>query len=386
MKIFKLIFKNTMRHKLRSILTLTGIAIAVMAFGLLRTVVTAWFAGIEASAANRLVTRNSVSFIFPLPLAYRDQIAKVPGVDAVSYANWFGGTYIDKKQFFARLGVDAETFFDVYPEFLIAPNELETFKRERNSCIVGEDLVKRYGFKISDVIPIDGDIYPGKWEFVVRGIYRPRDKATDPSNMLFHWQYLEERMKQETPQRAGQVGWYITRISNPDESGTTTASIDRLFENSRAATKTETERQFQQSFIAAFSAVITAMNVISFVIIGIIMLVLANTMIMAARERTREYAVLKTLGFSRRHLLFLIAGESFFISIIGGGIGLLFTFPLVEGFQQTMPKGWFPVFYIEPITIFLAVAAVLLVGAAAAVFPAQRAMATKIVDGLRFMG
>lgn len=386
MRIFKLMLRNILRHKLRSFLTIAGIAIAVMAFGLLRTVVTAWFVGIEASAANRLITRHSVSFIFPLPLAYRDQIAKVPGVEAVSYANWFGGTYIDKRQFFARLAVDAETFFNVYPEFLVNPQELESFKRERNACIVGEDLVKRYGFKSGDVILIDGDIYPGKWEFVVRGIYRPRDKATDPSNMLFHWSYVDERMKVEAPPRAGYVGWYVEKIGNPDEAGRITQQVDQLFENSRATTKTETERQFAQGFIAAFSAVITAMNVISFVIIGIIMLVLANTMIMAARERTREYAVLKTLGFSRKHLTTLIAGESLLISLLGGGIGLFFTFPMIDGFQAAMPKGWFPVFYIEPITIVLAVSAVLLVGVAAAVFPIQRALSTKIVDGLRFVG
>lgn len=386
MKVLKLILKNALRHKLRAVLTLSGIAIAVMAFGLLRTVVTAWYVGIEASAANRLMTRHSVSFIFPLPLAYKDQIAKVPGVEAVSYANWFGGTYIDKRQFFARLAVDAETFFDVYPEFLISAQELEAFKRERNACIVGEDLVKRYGFKLGDVIQIDGDIYPGTWEFVVRAIYRPRDKATDPSNMLFHWQYLEERLKEQTPSRAGYVGWYVERISNPAEAGTITHEIDELFTNSRAETKTETERQFQQGFLAAFSAVITAMNLISFVIIGIIMLVLANTMIMSARERTREYAVLKTLGFSRKHLTLLIAGESLLISLLGGGIGLLFTFPLVNGFQAAMPKGWFPVFYIEPITIVLAALSALLVGVVAAVFPVHRALTTRIVDGLRFVG
>ena len=386
MKTLKLIFKNALRHKLRASLTIVGIAIAVMAFGLLRTVVTAWYSGVEASATNRLITRQAVSFIFPLPLSYRDQIAKIPGIETVSYSNWFGGTYIDKKQFFARLAIDPETFFDVYPELLLSPEELEAFKRERNACVVGDDLVKRYGFKIGDVINIDGDIYPGAWQFVVRGIYHPRDQATDPSNMFFHWKAVDERMRVEMPGREGWVGWYVMKIGSHANAAEISSTIDRLFENSRAETKTETEREFNQGFVAAFSSVITAMNFMSYVIIGIIMLVLGNTMIMSARERTREYAVLKTLGFSGKHLAILIAGESLAVSAIGAAVGILLLLPAVKGFQQAMPKGFFPVFYIEPQTFVLAVIAAILVGAAAAIFPLQRALRTRIVDGLRFIG
>lgn len=386
MKLLKLIVKNAFRHKLRSFLTIVGIAIAVMAFGLLRTVVTVWYAGVEASSVNRLITRHSVSFIFPLPLAYRDQIATVPGVKQVSYANWFGGTYVDKSQFFARMAIDAETFFDVYSEFLISPEELAAFKKERNACIVGTDLVKRYGFKVGDIIQIEGDIYPGQWQFVVRGIYHPKDKATDPQNMLFHWQYIEERLRQETPGRAGYVGWYVVTMNNPIDAATISSQIDHLFANSRAETKTETEREFSQGFLAAFNSVIVAMNFLSFVIIGIIMLVLGNTMIMSARERTREYAVLKTLGFSGKQLTLIIGGESFLISIFGGVLGLLITFPMVDGFQKAMPGGFFPYFFIDPITIMLAVSSALFVGLAAAIFPIQRALNTRIVDGLRFVG
>ncbi|MBI3585684.1 MAG: ABC transporter permease [Ignavibacteriales bacterium] len=386
MKILKLVFKNALRHKLRSFLTILGIGIAVMAFGLLRTVVTAWYAGIEASAANRLITRQAVSFIFPLPYAYRDQIAKIPGVEIVTYMNWFQGVYIDKNQFFARMACDPETFFNVYPEFIVPPDQMETFKKERNSCVVGRDIAKQYNLKIGDVMPIEGDIYPGRWEFVVRAIYQPRDKTVDGTQMLFHWEYLNERMKQEMPIRAGDVGWYIVKISDPSKSAQISEQIDALFKNSRAETKTETERAFQQSFIAATSAIVTAMNVMSFVIIGIIMLVLGNTMIMAARERTREYAVFKTLGFSGGHLVGLIAGESFLISFFGGGLGLLMTFPLINMFEAFMPKGWFPIFNLEPITMILAGVSALSVGIVASLFPIQRALGTKIVDGLRHIG
>ena len=386
MKVFKLIFKNALRHKLRTTLTILGIAIAVMAFGLLRTVVTAWYVGVEASAANRLVTRQAVSFIFPLPYSYRDQIEKIPGVQTVTYANWFGGVYIDKNQFFARMAVDAETIFDVYPEILIDRDQLETFKRERNSCVIGTDLAKRYNLKVGDVMQLEGDIYPGTWQFVVRAIYKPRDKTTDATQMFFHWQYLDERMKRDSPGRAGEVGWYVIRISDPSRSSEVSQQIDNLFKNSRAETKTETEREFQQDFVAAGSAIITAMNFMSFVIIGIIMLVVGNTMIMSARERTREYAVFKTLGFSAGHMVGLILGESLLISMIGGGIGLFVTFPFVEGFAAVVPKGFFPVFNIEPVTVILAISSAFIVGVLAAVFPIQRALGTRIVDGLRHIG
>jgi putative ABC transport system permease protein len=386
MKVLKLILKNALRHKLRTTLTILGISIAVIAFVLLRTVVTAWYAGVEASAANRLIVRQAVSFIFPLPYAYRDKIAAIPGVETVSWANWFQGVYIDKNQFFARLAVDAETIFNVYPEFLITQSELESFKAERNSCILGQDIAKQYNLKVGDVMTIEGDIYPGKWDFVIRGIYRPRDKTTDATQMLFHWAYVDERMRQVQPIRAGDVGWYIVKIKDPSQSALISQQIDALFKNSRAETKTETERAFQQGFVQSTSAIITSMNVLSFVIIGIILLVLGNTMIMSARERTREFAVFKTLGFSTYHLTGLIGGESLLISALGGGLGLFLAFPIIQGFESFIPKGFFPIFQVEPITIFFGVSAALLIGIIAAVFPIQKALRTSIVEGFRFVG
>lgn len=386
MKILKLILKNPLRHKLRTVLTILGIAIAVIAFGLLRTVVTAWYVGVEGASANRLITRQAVSFIFPLPYSYRDKIAQVDGIEIVTFANWFGGVYIDKNQFFARIAADAQTIFDVYSEFLISKEELETFKKERNSCVLGEAIAKQYNLKIGDVMTLEGDIYPGTWDFVVRGIYRPRDKTTDASQMIFHWDYVNERMKEEMPTRAGDVGWYIEKINDPSKSAMISEKIDALFKNSPAETITETERAFQQGFLSSTSAIITSMNIMSFVIIGIIMLVLGNTMIMSARERTREYAVFKALGFSGKHLTGLIMGESLFISALSGGLGLFLTFPIVAGFEQFIPKGMFPVFQIEPITIILAVSSAIVIGIAAAIFPIQRALTTKIIDGFRFVG
>ena len=386
MKILKLTFKNTLRHKLRTFLTIFGISIAVIAFGVLRTVVTAWYQGVEASSANRLIVRQAVSFIFPLPYSYREKIVQVPDVNKVTYANWFGGVYIDQSNFFARLAIDPETYFDVYNEFVVPTEQLKTFKKERNSCIIGSQIASKYNLKIGDVMTIDGDIYPGRWEFIVRGIYQPKLKSTDASQMLFHWDYVDETMKKEMPGRAGDVGWYVIMIDNPSNAPKVSTQIDALFKNSSAETKTETESAFQQGFIQASGAIISSMNFLSFIIIGIIMLVLGNTMIMSARERTREYAVFKTLGFSGKHLAGIIMGESLLISILGGGIGLFLTYPIISGISNFIPTGMFPVFEIETVTLILAASAALFIGFAAAVFPIQRALKTKIVDGFRFVG
>lgn len=388
MFVLKLILKNAGRHKLRTALTIIGIAIAVMSFVFLRTIVTAWSYGVEASAANRMIVRHSVSFIFPLPLSYRDQIGRIPGVETVSYANWFQGAFKDPadfKNFFPRLGVDAETYFDVYPEYVVPPDQMAAFQKERNACIVGEKIAREHGFKIGDIIPIEGDIYPGRWEFVVRGIYRGKDPTADETQMFFHWKYLDERIGQEQPTRAGMIGWYIFRVTDPAAMPAIARTIDEQYLNSRARTKTETEREFQQSFVSMSSAIISALEAVSLVIIGIILLVLANTIVMSARERTREYAVLKTLGFSPGHVVGLIGGESLMIGVVGGGLGLILAYPVVAAFAQAFPT-FFPVFNVAPWTIALALGVALLAAVVAALFPVFRALRISIAEGLRTIG
>jgi putative ABC transport system permease protein len=383
MYLFKLILRNTMRHKLRTSLTIAGIAIAVLAFGTLRTVITSWNSGVESSQANRMVTVHSVSFIFPLPLSYRDQIQKVPGVKKVSFANWFSGIYIDQYQFFPRLAIDPETFWDVTPEFLVSDSVKEELKRRRNGCVIGIKIANQYKLKVGDVMNIEGDIYPGKWQMQVVGVYRGRDRTADETQMLFNWHYLDEQLKANEPGRDGHVGWYILQIENPNDRGRIAVAVDNLFANSPAETKTQTEKEFQQSFVSMSGAILSAINVVSFVIIGIILLVLSNTMAMTARERIREYAVMRTLGFSSRNLTNLIAGESLLISLVGGGVGLAVTFPLCSLIQQVAPTGMFPVFIVEPVTVLIAFFSAIAAGVVASAFPIRRTARMKIVDGLR---
>lgn len=387
MKVIKLISKNVFRHKLRSVLTIFGIAIAVMAFGLLRTVVTAWNSAVDSSSSNRLISRHAVSFIFPLPYSYRDQLVKVPGVTGVSFANWFQGKYKDNspENFFARYAVDSDTFMELYPEYILPPENLAAFKQQRNSCIVGKKIADKNNLKVGDIMTFEGDIYPGSYDFTIAGIYVGKDKTIDETQLFFHWAYLDERMKNVPGYGSGNVGWYIINIGDPKAAAAVSETIDAMYVNSTAKTKTETEKAFQQSFVSLSSAILVSLEVISYVIIGIILLVLGNTMIMSARERIREYAVLKTLGFTGSTIAMLIIGESLAISIGGGFLGLLLTFPLANGFGNAFPT-IFPVFQVLPSTILLMIGFAILVGLAASIFPSWKSSRITIVDGLRQIG
>jgi len=385
MHITKLLAKNAFRHKLRTGLTILGITVAILAFGLLRTVVNAWYAGAEGSSASRLVTRNAVSLIFSLPLAYMDRIRQVPGVATVSYANWFGGVYIEEKNFFANFAIDKAAYFDLYPEFILPAAQKKAFLSDRKGCVAGRKLAERFGWKVGDNIVLKGTIFPGQWEFVLRAIYTGQRKTTDETQFFFHWDYLNETLKKTSPLRADQVGFYLIGVKNPDQAADVAAAVDNLFKNSLAETLTETEKAFQLSFVAMSDAIIAVIQIVSFIIIIIIMAVMANTMAMTARERMTEYAVMKTLGFGGWHIAGLIFGESLLIAGIGCAFGIALTFPAAKWFSDTM-GAFLPVFNVEKKTLYLDFVAAVIVGVVAAAFPTWRAVNTRIAEGLRRIG
>jgi putative ABC transport system permease protein len=390
MQLLHLVFRNLFRHKLRTVLTVLGIAIAILSFGMIRTVIAMWYSGIEASSPNRLITRNAISLIFPLPIAYRNAITAVPGVSELSYAQWFGGIYIDEKHSqFPQIAVDASTWFKVAPENQISEAELTAFLRERNAAIVGIQLARRFGWKVGDTVRMRSMIYPGDWDFVIRGIYTGAKKTTDETLFFFHWEYLDQKLRQLEPWRAGNVGWYVVKIADPDRAGAISQAIDARFKNSLAETRTETEESFIQGFISMSDAILIALRIVSIVIIGVILAVLSNTMAMTARERLSEYAVLKTLGFRTSHLIILIAGESVLIALVGGLIGIGLIGPTVSGFDAVMTRtigAMFPIVGVSVATRSVSLMMALGVGLAAAIFPAWRAASLRIVNGLRRIG
>ena len=384
MHALKLIIKNAFRHKLRTALTVIGLTVAVLAFGLLRTVVDAWYAGADAASKTRLVTRSSISLVFPLPVSYEARIRGIEGVTAVARSNWFGGIYKERKNFFPQFAI-SENYFDLYTEFVLPEAERQAWNRDRRGALIGRQLADQYGFKVGDVIPIRGTIYPGNWDFVVRGIFDGVDSTKITRQMFFHWEYLNESLRKQAARRVDQVGVYVLGIDNPESAASIARAVDATFRNSLAETLTETEQAFQLSFVAMSNEIIAAIRVVSYVVILIIMAVMANTMAMSARERTAEYATLKVLGFGPGFLAMLIFGESLAICAAGGGLGILLTPGAAAAFKQAA-GGIFPIFKVSEGTLLMQVACAVAVGVAAAIVPALRASRVRIVEGLRAIG
>jgi len=378
----RFVFRNVFRARLRSTLTIVGLVIAILAFGLLQTVVRAWYAGAEAASATRLITRNAISLTFAMPVYYRDKIRAVPGVTAVSVSNWFGGIYKEPKNFFAQFAVDAPTFFPMYPEFVFEPGEYQEFLRDRRGAAVGRQLADLYGFRVGDTIPLKSAIYPGNWEFTVRAIYDAKDETTITRQMYFHFDYLNEQIKKVFPRRADAAGVFVVGIKDGPSAADVARTVDAEFKNSLAETLTETEKAFTLGFVAMVETIVVAIEGVSYVVILIIMAVAANTMAMTARERLAEYATLKALGFKPGMVAAIIMGEAFLLALIGAGIGMLLTAPVVRGFHAATIS----VFAKMPLvaeTFYLQAACAFVVGLVAGVVPAFRAARVKIVDGLR---
>ena len=381
MFLLKLVLRNAFRHKLRTLLTVAGLTVAVLAYGLLQTVVDAWYAGASAASAARLIARNSISLAFTLPISYENRIRGVDGVTRVARSNWFGGIYQEPKNFFPQFAV-SDNYLDLYPEFVLSHQERAAYLRDRKGCLIGRQLAEQFRLKLGDVLPLRGTIFPGTWEFVIRGIFDGSDSTKITRQMMFHWDYLNETLRKTAPRRADQVGIYIVGIDRPDNAAAVSANIDAQFKNSLAETLTETEQAFQLSFVAMSDQIIAAIRIVSYVVILIIMAVMANTMAMSARERTAEYATLKTLGFGPNFLALLIFGESLFICALGGGIGIALTSPAAAAFKRAA-GGIFPIFAVSGETLVLQLACALSVGIAAAIVPAVRTARVRIVDGLR---
>ena len=383
--IFKLIIRNAFRHKLRTALTIVGVAIAILAFGMLRTLVGLWYLGVEQSSATRLVTRNAISLVFSLPISYKERIRQISGVQSISWGNWFGGIYIEPKNFFANFAVEPKSYLALYPEFILTPNERSAFIHDRKGAVAGRKLAAKHGWKTGDIITLRGTIFPGQWEFVLQGIYRGAQKSTDENQFFFHWDYLNETLKKTAARRADQAGFYMIGINRPDLAAEVSQAVDSTFRNSLAETLTETERAFQMGFVSMTEAIMVAIQIVSYVVIVIIMVVAANTMAMTARERIAEYATLKTIGFGAAHIAAIIFGESVLIALLGGTLGVMLTFPAARWIESELSQ-FFPYFSVSMQTIYLDLLIAAGVGMVAALFPTWRGATIRVADGLRRIG
>ncbi|MFM1927443.1 MAG: hypothetical protein RIR28_26 [Pseudomonadota bacterium] len=383
MLIARLLFLNIWRNRGRAMLTYLGLTISVLAFGLLSTVVEAWYSGAESASQARLITRSAISLIFPLPISHGERIRQVDGVEAMTVSRWFGGVYKDSRNFFPQFAVEPVSYFQIYPEYILTEEARDRFYRDRRSAIVGRRLAQEHGFQVGDMVTLKGQIFPGQWEFLIAGIYDGKEEKTDTGKMYFHWVYLNEEVKRRNIARdANSVGVFITSLSDPERAAEVSMAIDGLFANSAKETHTETEQAFQLGFVAMTEAIVVAIRAVSFVVILIIMAVLANTMSMTARERTSEYATLKALGFPPWQVSGMVLGESMLLAMLGGITGLLLTYPVAAAFHEATGT-LFRSFFVTLETNAWQLAAALLTGLVAAVFPMLKVYRIRIVEGLR---
>jgi len=381
MAFLALIWKSAFRNRLRTFLTAFGVAIAIIAFLFLRTFIAAWYAGVEGSSSDRLIVRNKISITFQLPKSYLEKIRNVPGVKDVSYANWMGHYFQDPKQFFANFAVDPESYLRNYPEFLLTDEDKKAFVEDRTGAVIGDLLAEKYGWKVGDRVTLSGTIYSGNWDYTIRGIYKGRDKATDRQQFIAQWKYLDE--KSQLPK--DNVGWYVVNVAGSD-GGKVAHEIDTMFANSLAETRTESEQAFQLSFISMSAAVLAAIEVVSFVVLIILVLILGNTLAMATRERTTEYAAMRAIGFRPGHIVMLVLGEGFVVALVGVVIGIGLAAPMLKFFAGLFAKNlgaFLGSFDVTPSLLALAAGIALAGGMVASAIPARRAGRMKIVDALR---
>jgi putative ABC transport system permease protein len=377
MRFLPLLRANLGRHKRRTLLTIASVALALFLFASLRTVITTLGSAAQFGSARRLVTTNSTGFVLPLPVAYANRIQTINGVQGVTWANWFGGRYGDGKRFFANFAVDAKSYLDLYPEMAVPADQREAFLQDRAGALVGVRLLDIFGWKVGQNVTLQGTIFPGDWTFTIRGVYTPTDPAINDDALMFHFDYLDERIG-----RPGQAGWYILQIDHPENAARVAKTIDDQFRNSPAPTKTGTEQAFNASFATMWGNVGLLMNTIGMAVVFAILLVTANAMMMSARERAREVAVLKTIGFTDRRLFGLVMLEAGIITVTGAVIGLGAA-KLLYRATNFNAAGFLPGFDVTWSTLALGGGIALVLMLASGIVPAARAARLPVVTALR---
>lgn len=382
MKFVHLIWSNLKRKKLRTILTLLSILVAFVLYGYLSAIGRGLSQGVQVEGANRLVVRHRVAIVQPLPVSYQARISRIPGVDLVTHASWFGGTYQDSRTFFAQFPVVPEEYLAMYPEYILPEDQKQAWLRTRTGVVAGRKLAERHKWKIGDRIPLQTSVWAKKdgtmtWEFDLLGIYDGKDKNVDTTQFFFRYDYLDES-------RAfgeGLVGWFVVRVKDPSRAAAVAQAIDDEFANSPAETKAETEGAFVQAFAEQIGDIGMIVGSILAAVFFTILLVAGNTMAQAVRERTEELGVLKALGFTNRQMLGLVLAESCLLAALGGFAGLALAWFLISAGDPT--GGALALFHFPPRDIAVGVLLVAVLGILVGLFPAIQAMRLGIADALR---
>jgi putative ABC transport system permease protein len=376
---------NSLRNPLRTGLTVLALAIVVVAFVLLRTVITSWNIASEHAAKDRIASRHKVSFHIMLPKRYVETIRQVPGVKAATPVTWFQGK--DPRNpdyFFANFMVDPKTFVQVYDEIRMPPEHKARWLEDRQGAIVGRALARRLGLRVGDRFTLVGTLFAGDWVLNVDAIYTAARKSVDENSLMFHWDYVNETLP---PQRKDQVGWVTSRVDDPGRGAEVSAAIDRVFDGYDSQTLSMSERQMNLGFLGMVSGLLRAIDAVSLIILLILTMILANTIAMGVRERTAEYGALRALGFLPRHIRFFIVGESFIIGLSAGLLGIGIALPLIDRvlgqFVEDSVGSLFPSFRVAPTTLVLAIVLSMLLGVLAGLVPAVLAGRQSVVNALR---
>jgi putative ABC transport system permease protein len=380
MKFANIIYANLFRKKVRLLLTIGSFAVAMFLFVFLAVVRDAFNRGADVAGADRLVVINRTSIINLIPLSYRDKILRIPGVKVITHNNWFGGTYIDEKNFFPQFVIDPQSQREVFPELIVPDDQWANFLKDRQGAIAGAKTAERFGWKIGDRIPIKTTLYGGgSWEFNLAGIYHGKRPQDDETQFWFQWDYFEEKV----PDRVkGQIGWYVLRVNNPDDSPGIAKAIDVEFANSPNETKTETESAFAANWVKQFGNIQFLIGSIGTVVFFTLLLVTGNTMAISVRERTSELAVFKAIGFSDRAVLFFVLAEALAIALFGGLLGILGALIIVPALGKAL-TGLLPSIVLAPSMLLFGLALAFAVGFASGVIPGVSAMRLRVVNALR---
>jgi len=385
MKFLHIVWRNLMRRKIRTFITVMTILVAFVLFGALMAIRAAFSMGIDVAGADRLMMIHKVSIIQPLPKSYGDRIRATEGVTALSHANWFGGYFQEPTNFVQSMAVDPESWLQMYPEFEVPEGQKKAWFADRTGAVIGIDLAKRLNWKVGDRVPLLAPIYQrakdGPWEFTIDGIYDSTKQGVDKTQFFFQYEYLNEVMR-KLPGLGDQVGWYVFRVADPSTSDQLAKRIDAMFANSSAETKTATEKAFVSDFAKQIGDIGSIMIAIAAIVMFFILFVAGNSMAQSVRERINELGVLKTLGFGDGRILSLVLLESCTIAILGGGLGLLLSW-LVITLVGDPTGGLLPIFHLPPRDLVLGAALVLLLGIGTGLIPALQASRMKIVDALR---
>jgi len=385
----RVVWKNLLRHPVRSVLTMGSLTVAVFLLSTLHTFVSALDATVEGSRDDRIIVQSAVSLFVPLPNTYQQRIEAVEGVEESCRWHWFGGYYEDPSNFFGQFACDQDTLLEVYPEIEIIAGSREDFETRRTACLIGTGLAERFGFEVGDTIPIISNIYQRTnrdeqaWQFDVAAIYDTQSPTIDKQTLYFHFDYLDEGLDTGAATGGRGTSTYTLNITEGADPVAVMSAIDLQFANGPIKTQSVPQAAFNKQFVSMWGNVPTFVGAIGLAVFAAVLLASVNTMLIAARQQTHDVGIMKALGFSDGAMCATLFAQSLLLSVLGGGFGLLLSAGLPFLMAGSPLEVWFPHVGLRPETLVLGTGAILLVGVLAGLFPALRALRLSPVSALR---